>query len=72
VLFRSAQPEKAGEKTVGIGKLLDRLPGGSGDGPATTGSVAKSKSAPPPGAPMMLVPKIVVPKGAGDATRANR
>ncbi len=67
-----AQPEKNGEKTAGIGKLLDRLPGGVGDGPATTGSVAKPKAAAPVGAPLMLVPRIVVPKSAGEPAKANR
>jgi len=65
-----AQPEKSTDKSTSIGKLLDRLPGSRGDGPATTGSV--SKPAPASGAPMMLVPKIVVPKPAGDPAKSNR
>ena len=67
-----AQPEKSGERTVGIGKLLDRLPGAGGDGPATTGSVQKPKAAPAASAPMVLVPKIIVPKAAGEPAKANR
>ncbi|MDK9696336.1 MAG: hypothetical protein OEL76_08095 [Siculibacillus sp.] len=67
-----AQPDKPGEKTAGIGKLLDRLPGGTPDGPATTGSIAKAKSPPPASGPMVLVPKIVVPKPAGDPAKVNR
>ena len=68
-----AQPEKSGEKNAGIGKLLDRLPGGHGDGPATTGSVPKPSAAGGGGgAPMMLVPKIVVPKPAAEAAKPNR
>jgi hypothetical protein len=65
-----AQPDKGGEKNASIGKLLDRLPGTRGDGPATTGSV--TRIAPASGAPMMLVPKIVVPKPAGEPVRTNR
>ena len=68
--IKLAQPEKAGEKNAGIGKLLDRLPGHHGDGPTTTGSVPKAAAA--SGAPMMLVPKIVVPKPAGDSAKVNR
>lgn len=67
-----AHPDKPGEKTAGIGKLLDRLPGSGGDGPATTGSVPKAKAPPPAGGPMVLVPKIVVPKPAGEPAKVNR
>jgi hypothetical protein len=67
-----AQPDKGGERSAGIGKLLDRLPGGRGDGPVTTGSVPKSKTAPASAGPMVLVPKIVVPKPAGSPAKANR
>lgn len=66
-----AQPEKNGEKSTSIGKLLDRLPGTRSDGPTMTGSVPK-----PParasGAPMMLVPTIVIPKAAGEPAKVNR
>ena len=65
-----AQPDRPGEKTAGIGKLLDRLPGNHGDGPATTGSVPKP--APASGGPMMLVPKVIVPKPAGEPAKINR
>lgn len=64
-----AQPDKASDKAT-IGKLLDRLPGTRTDTPTTTGSVPKP--APASGAPMMLVPKIVVPKPAGEPAKANR
>ncbi len=67
-----AQPEKGGEKNAGIGKLLDRLPGNRNDGPATTGSVAKPKAAPASSAPLMLVPRIVVPVPAQSPAKANR
>lgn len=67
-----AQPEKGGDKTTSIGKLLDRLPG-TGGGPTTTGSVPKSSpNSHSTGAPMVLVPKVVVPKPAGEPAKANR
>lgn len=68
---RLAQPDKGGEKSTTIGKMLDRLPGTRGDGPAVTGTVHKTP-APASGAPMVLVPRVVVPKPAGDPAKPNR
>lgn len=66
-----AQPEKPGERSATIGKLLDRLPAVKSDGPATTGSVPKAP-APSNGAPMQLVPRISVPKPADTPAKPNR
>lgn len=61
--IKLAQPGRAPAETTGsIGKLLDRLPSGSGrsGGPSTTGSVPKPVVN--PSAPMQLVPVTVLPK----------
>lgn len=48
-----AQPERATDHTVSIGKFLDRLPSsGRAGGPTTTGSIPKASSS----GPMMLMP----------------
>jgi hypothetical protein len=68
-----AQPEKSIDRAAGIGKLLDRLPGARGDGPSTTGTVPKSSTPPAQkGGPMVLVPKVIVPKPAGEPAKSNR
>ena len=67
--IKLAHPDKPGEKSATIGKLLDRLPGHRTDGPSTTGSVPKPAAS---NAPMQLVPKIVVPKPADPSAKPNR
>ena len=68
------QPEKPTERSPSVGKLLDRLPSGRGDGPTTTGSVAKPHAAPAPAsqAPMQLVPRILIPRTGDPSPKSTR
>lgn len=69
--IKLAQPEKATDHGVSIGKFLDRLPSGPGrgGGPTTTGSIPKTSTPKgASGAPMMLAPLPLPPRPAQPKT----
>lgn len=68
--IKLAQPEKAVDRTVSIGKFLDRLPSGPGraGGPTTTGSIPRTSPKAASGAPMMLAPLPLPPRPAQPKT----